>query len=1494
MTVFEMEQRPGVQRARLDSRLDSGQLLFLVYVVDGSRAVRLSLTEGHPFVEHDGHKFSVINDALYIDGDLIGAGRRAVGALECVVVPAAEARTECFVADTSGGFVLGDEPYASIRTEGAPLLIVREDSLVVEARGRMLYVDDVAVTGRQISDLAVGTVVLTANFILEKRPRQFKITTFGSEVEFDHEKLLVQPPEHEFPVDFPDYRRSPKLNLEVEETEFTLQGPDRPAAKPKNGLMRMVVPPFFMIAASGVTIMITGSNPAMMLGMGLATLLTASFTVSQYVTEKREAKTAALKAEEDYAQYLVRTVAEVATAYEDERKVLRYQQPSPHELAAMVERYDPRIYERQRFNKDFLCVSLGSSDRPSAITVSTGVGEKDTSVEAQHVSDLAARFRTQRDAPTPIGLAGQTLGLVGPPGAVSRCLQSLLFQVAFFHSYRDVNFISLLSRESYSRTWSAWRLLPHFTLQELNMRGLVHSDKLRDVVLNGFYRLLQKRKQDLKDAGTQKLQFAPHYVFVISDDRYLAGHGINELLAEDMSELGVTVVWCSEDAKLLPETVTGLIQTPHEVKGELVTNEDVYVATPFTPYALPRDLEHSLRKLSNLNHLEVEKNAVPEALSLLEQYEVKSVDELQIAERWARAEPNKSIASLIGWRGKSDHVYWDLHERAHGPHALVGGTTGSGKSEFLTTYLIGLAINFSPEDVGMLIIDWKGGGIANTLDRLPHFMGAITNLDGAGTVRALASIKAELNKRQREFAVYGVNSINAYMTLYKQRHNPKPDVKYPTKPLPHLVLVSDEFAELKANVPEFLDELTSVARIGRSLGVHLILATQKPSGVVNDQIEANSTSKIALKMAGEQDSNELLKTTDAAHITNPGRGYLKVGQNEVYELFQSGYAGVPYDPDAHVTERVDERIYKINELGQYELFFDPDEEVEQGEDTSDLPSQLEAVIETITRIFDGDDALTTPDKPWLPNLSPRMPAPEPKTGAGLNVPLGMLDVPSRQAQERYDFDLLDAGHTVVFGSPGYGKSTVLQTLVLGLAAARTPQRLHVNLIDFGNNGLLPLQDLPNVADIVTLEEAEKLDKMMDAIAGILATRKQLFKDAGVANLEQFATKTGGDLPVVLNVLDGYDNLTTNDRRKDAIDSLLLQVLREGSALGVFLVMSASRVGGVRMNMLSNISTKLCLYVNEESDLAQLMGRERLVQADIPGRGQLLADGPTAIQFYFPAPGDDSSETLAALEQQVAALDAGWTGERPSKIPMVPQELTADAFRAFESVARVEGLGGVALGLSIATTAAVGFLPRSQPLFMFAARDDDQEALFQQLLFTQGARVKSEFMVVDFDETFAETLDATPLPANFSYVGEKRDGAEVVAGIVSYVALSKQKAQGAPMVLVIANLPDFISKTGLKGAEFALAVKNAPKSGLDFMVFSRHDYVARSLDEVPKLIRDLKFTGLAGARAYDSALVKTVGRSDEPEPRVDEPFFLLRGGSVFEKVKLPRLRGGRDE
>jgi S-DNA-T family DNA segregation ATPase FtsK/SpoIIIE len=321
-----------------------------------------------------------------------------------------------------------------------------------------------------------------------------------------------------------------------------------------------------------------------------------------------------------------------------------------------------------------------------------------------------------------------------------------------------------------------------------------------------------------------------------------------------------------------------------------------------------------------------------------------------------------------------------------------------------------------------------------------------------------------------------------------------------------------------------------------------------------------------------------------------------------------------------------------------------------------------------------------------------------------------------------------------------------------------------------------------------------------------------------------------------------------------------------------------------------MSTKLCLYLNDESELAQLMGRDRLLQADIPGRGQVLIDVPTAIQFYLPAPGQDSSETLAALEQQIAALGESWTGARPKKIPMVPQELTPEVFRDFATVSSLEETGGVAFGLSKATTRAVGFLPRSQPFFLLAARDDEQELLFQEVLLAHGGRVRTEFMIVDFDESFEEALDKTPLPANFSYITSKRDASQIVAGIVAYLSLNKQKAHGAHMVLVIASLSDFISTTGLKADDFALALKNTFKAGLDFMIFSRHDYVAKSFDAVPKLIRELKFTGLVGARAYDSSLVKSMGNSTDAEPRIDEPFFVLRGGSVFEKIRLPQAKG----
>lgn len=1025
-----------------------------------------------------------------------------------------------------------------------------------------------------------------------------------------------------------------------------------------------------MLVAGGAVTLISGRNPLMMLATALASIMTVVFTVTQYLTERKERLNKEKYLEENYQSYLTKTTSIIDKVHREEQQILHYQQPSPLKLLSLIENYDSRLYERMTNNKDFLAVSLGTGTEPSSITIDSEYNLRDEGEWARHTKNLIETYSYQEDVPIVMNLRKQTLGLVGNYDVLKDTVSNLFLQMIFFQSYRDINFITLVPQKSYVKDWHKWRLLPHFKMQEINTRGIVHNAKTRDVILSNLYQIINSRKQKLKEASYEKSVFMPHLVLTIFDDSYLAGHGLNEFLSDDMSDLGVTVIWCKEDKKLLPETITSLVEIKSQQSGVFIQDNESYLNKPFTPYPkleTRKDFEVIIRQIASLEHMEIEKNAVPESLSLLEQYLVETTEELNIAQRWAVAEPSKSIASLIGWKGKKEFAFWDLHEQVHGPHAIIGGTSGSGKSEFLTTFLIGLAINFSPEDIGMLIIDWKGGGIADTLKNLPHFMGSITNLDGAGTARALASINAELKKRQREFRKYGVSNIAGYTKLYREREKPREGVKYPSKPLPHLMLVSDEFAELKENVPEFLDELTSVARIGRSLGVHLILATQKPDGVVNDQIDANAKSKVALKMSDESNSKTLIKTGDAAHITNAGRGYLRVGESEVYELFQSGYGGVEYQPDAKEDEIQDERIYNINDSGQWELIYNPHEDIINQELKEDLPTQLEAVISEIETNFKALN-YKKPDKPWLPNLAKSIPTKKVKLDKqhNLTLPLGLLDIPKLQTQEVYNYNLEEATHTVIFSSPGFGKSITLQTIIMNLARENTPDQVQFNLLDFGTNGLLPLRDLPHVADIVTLEENEKLQKMLDRIGDNLAERKALLKKEGVANLKQYQAKTNQTLPVIVNILDSYDGLSQNDRRKDNVDNILMSILREGAAMGIYLIMTAGRYNAIRMNMLANLQTKIALFLNEEGDLNNLFGREKLTQVEIPGRAQIKLEEPLALQIYLPNNGENEVEILESTKKEVNEMKKSWDGETPNKIPMVPDELDFDVFEKYIS------------------------------------------------------------------------------------------------------------------------------------------------------------------------------------------------------------------------------------
>ncbi len=352
-------------------------------------------------------------------------------------------------------------------------------------------------------------------------------------------------------------------------------------------------------------------------------------------------------------------------------------------------------------------------------------------------------------------------------------------------------------------------------------------------------------------------------------------------------------------------------------ENELIANKQKEFVADFDPTL---NIYECCKIIGNIPiDIAKEEQALPTSVSFLEMYNVGMVEQLNILNRWKVNDPTKTLQTPVGLDKSRELFKLDLHEKAHGPHGLIAGMTGSGKSEFIITYILSMAMNYHPYEVTFILIDYKGGGLTGAFEnretgmRLPHLAGTITNLDTVEMNRSLASIQSELRKRQRQFneARDSLNEstidIYKYQSLYRRGL-----VK---KPISHLFIISDEFAELKDQRPEFMEQLISTARIGRSLGVHLILATQKPSGVVNDQIWSNSKFRVCLRVQDKSDSMDMIKCPDAAELKNTGRFYLQVGYNELFAMGQAAWAGAQYYPTEKRKKKVDQSITIVDNVG---------------------------------------------------------------------------------------------------------------------------------------------------------------------------------------------------------------------------------------------------------------------------------------------------------------------------------------------------------------------------------------------------------------------------------------------------------------------------------------------------------------------------------------------------------------------------------------------------
>ncbi len=697
------------------------------------------------------------------------------------------------------------------------------------------------------------------------------------------------------------FNRSPRkvrmLHTDPEEIEAPPQKPvtkHRPWWAVIGPSFTMAIP---MLLGTGFMVLarnITGMNGSLFMYVGLVTsvssaIIGVTWAIINLRYSKKEEKEAEAFRLQRYGEYLVECAQRIYAKYEYNRKTMLKMYPDARTSGAFW-KYPQELWNRNRSHADFLTCRLGLGAVPFQVPI-TIPKPKFTLHHDELLSrpgEIRDAYATLYDVPITIDFNRRRIvGIVGPQRAdIARVIVT---QLAANVCYTDLR-MAFLGDESTGADWSYMKWLPHVWNDGRSQRYLAfHASEVNSVC----YELMQIfRMRNEGSLGGSSAEPTPHIVIAESAD-ILKTEPITKYLFENPQATGVITLILSDTVEHLPNACDFVIEYSSRYSGmySLSPQENECACVIQFDAVSQRRTELLARRISGIRVAETNVSSdLPDTLTFLQMYGVSSVRDLNVLDNWRKNRTYQTMQALVGQKVGGQPCYLNIHEKHHGPHGLVAGTTGSGKSETLQTYILSLAINYSPQDVAFFIIDFKGGGMAHLFDGLPHMLGSISNLSGNQVRRAMVSIKSENMRRQRLFNEYGVNHIDSYTKLVKAGEA--------TTPIPHLFIIIDEFAELKREQPDFMRELISVAQVGRSLGVHLILATQKPSGTVDDNIWSNTKFRLCLRVADAQDSKDMLHKPDAAYITQAGRCYMQVGNDEIYELFQSGWSGAVYDEES--------------------------------------------------------------------------------------------------------------------------------------------------------------------------------------------------------------------------------------------------------------------------------------------------------------------------------------------------------------------------------------------------------------------------------------------------------------------------------------------------------------------------------------------------------------------------------------------------------------------
>ena len=1052
------------------------------------------------------------------------------------------------------------------------------------------------------------------------------------------------------------FYRSPRFKRDIETATFKIDSPPTsPISEEMPWLLVMgssmamgmmsLVTLVSAIASFNITSMVMGGS--MLLGTVLLPTITKSYE------KKHRQKKEALR-QKKYREYLDRITVQINEACQLQEEILNENNVTIQECEKRIRDTQRNLWERGLGQNDFLRVRVGNGE--GVLDAEISYSERKFSLDDDNLQEelytLCEREKPLHNIPITYSLFDNHVsGVIGERKQVVDFAKGLIIQLAALYSYDEVKFVFLFDKEEEDK-FGFVKWLPHVWSDDNKFRFIATNVNEVKEVSAYFERVIENRDQ-INDADMEDVK--PYYIFFSMSKTLAARAEMMKNILAKKDNIHMSIVTFYDELRSLPKECSMVVELDG-ASGKLFDKNDISgKITEFTPdINLTQDpLELSVALANTSLDTTATNFQLPGMITFLELFGVGNVEHLNVLTRWRENDPTKSLQAAVGVDTYGETFMLDLHEKFHGPHGLVAGMTGSGKSEFIITYILSLAVNYHPEEVAFILIDYKGGGMAKSFENLPHTAGIITNLDGSAIKRSLVSIESELKRRQAIFAEaskkVGVSNIDIYkyQKLYREGTV--------TEPLQHLFIISDEFAELKTQQPEFMTQLVSAARIGRSLGVHLILATQKPSGVVDDQIWSNSKFRVCLKVQERADSMDMLKRPDAAELTDTGRFYLQVGYNELFELGQSAWSGASYYPSDRVVKEKDNSVVVIDTNGHAikQVKIDKKRSL-----SKNAKKQLDVITDYLRGIAEDEGIKIKPL--WLDPIPALILLDQIKQKYKtttekfvLNPVIGEYDDPAHQRQCVLRLPLSKEGNTVIYGVAGSGKTTFLNGMIYSLIKEHTPDEVNLYILDFASETLRAFTKAPHVGDVILSYEAEKVSNLFKMLQAEIEKRKKLFADYG-GDYASYIKSSGKTLPSIVVAINNFAAFTEAYEEKEEAVSYLS---REGTKYGVYFVLTALGTGAVRFRLLQNFKQLLVLQLNDETDYSSVVGKtDGLFPSKYKGRGLIKRD--ELYEFQLASLTEDEVP-FAFIQETCKELAEKWEGETARKVPILPDKVNVE-------------------------------------------------------------------------------------------------------------------------------------------------------------------------------------------------------------------------------------------